>query len=176
MSILARVQPKPLLKQSKPQPKLPKGALRDWAYLTLCVALFEITNDPSTFMDDGAYKATDDYKLDKRIKRNFKRLIESTKTEYDKLPYSAKEKIEYYKYELLRKFEMASFEKVNLESLAITLWHARFKERNKPLHESLQWTREANIDYIYDLLEKTEIPVEAWERMTKMAYDVAGVM
>ena len=148
--------------------------MRDWAYLILCVTLFKVSNDPTTYMDEGAYKPTSNYKLDRKIKRNFERLIARTQEEYEKLDEAIKRKIYRYQEQLLATFIRRSPEMINLETIAIVLWHTRFRERGSlPLHESLQWTQEANVDYISDLLEKCEIPPDMWGKMIDLAYGIA---
>ena len=151
--------------------------MRDWSYLTLCVALFEISKNPATYLDGAAYKATNDYKLERKIRRNFERIIKRAQNEYSKLPYEVKRGIDRYQNELLTAFIKKAPPLINLEAVAIQLWFIRFKERgNRPLHESLQWAREVNIDYIYDLLEKSDIPYEVWCEMVDLAYKVAWVI
>ncbi|WP_041353972.1 hypothetical protein [Nitratiruptor sp. SB155-2] len=150
--------------------------MKDWAYLTLCVALFEITKDPSTYIDDGAYEIEIDYKVYKKIRRNFKKLVDRTKEEYDKLSNADKRKIYYFQMELLRMAFATGDEKIPLQVLSVLIWHERFRERDKPLHKSLEWTKEANIDYICDLLEKADIPNHKWLQVVELATNIAGVM
>jgi len=152
--------------------KLPSGAITDIAYLSLAVAVFKISgeNEKTSKLDDVVVLKTD-YKIQKKIDRNVKKIINKANELFANLPYTELARVRQRQNKLFKDFLLVAPKIVQLDSYGLWVLYERFRERDKPLIPQLQWLQDLNYDYLADLIDKDNpYDAEMYENAARLAH------